>query len=142
MSNSGMKATVSKRGWSTKQTEKSETHLDMRVLLVEDDPILQFDIEEIVGSLGHTVVGPFSKLDKAMSACETSKPDAAIIDFNLGNGQTSFELAQLLEVSNVPYAISTGYGRHHIPDILTKGQIIEKPYSERDIEEFLKEVLF
>lgn len=109
----------------------------MKVLVLEDDPFLQLDVAETVGALGHEVVGPFSKEAPAISALEDLLPDAALLDFNLGNERDSSRLADLLVNLGVPFAFSTGHTRNHLPDRFARIAIIEKPYRDSDISAFL-----
>lgn len=110
----------------------------MKVLVLEDDPFLQLDVAETVGALGHEVVGPFSKEAQAIVALEEALPDAALLDFNLGNGYDSSRLADLLMERGVPFAFSTGHTRSHLPERFADIAIIEKPYRETEIAVFLK----
>lgn len=110
----------------------------MKVLVLEDDPFLQIDMTDMIGELGHEVVGPFAKVPKALAACEATPPDAAFLDFNLGDdGQKSCDVADFLIANNVPFAFTTGYSRSHLPDRYGDSHLIEKPFGPKDLEDFL-----
>ena len=53
----------------------------MRILLVEDEPLIAMDLESILGGLGHQVVGVAETRDEALRLAGESRPDAALIDF-------------------------------------------------------------
>lgn len=109
----------------------------MKVLLLEDDPFLQFDVAEMVTSLGHDVVGPFSAEAKAIAACQHDLPDAAILDFNLGENAHSEQVADLLDANGVPFVFTTGHDRRYLPQRFAHVPLIEKPFAETDISAFL-----
>ena len=110
----------------------------MRVLIVEDDPILRIDIADSLADLGHEVIGPFGSVDEALRACETAAPEAAILDFNLGPGRDSREVAAMLRERGVRFAFLTGHGRSHLPAEFAGVPLIEKPYHPSDLERFLQ----
>lgn len=109
----------------------------MRVLILEDDPILQFDVTDMVKSLGHEVVGPLSDEASAREVLKTDECDAAILDYNLGSGTDSREVADMLIERGVRIAFTTGHSRAHLPERFADYHVIEKPYRDRDISAFL-----
>lgn len=109
----------------------------MKVLVLEDDPFLLIDLAELVSELGHDVVGPFSRLQDAAEACRRSLPEAAILDFNLGEEETSAAVADLLLTGGVPFVFTSGYRRRYLPDRFGEVEILEKPIREGDLDAFL-----
>ena len=107
----------------------------MRILILEDDPLQQFDITQTVEELGHGVVGPFSSVSEATESCGHSMPDAAFLDFDLGDGEYSTGVADLLMRQHVPFAMTTGHSRRHIPDRFSEAPMLEKPFSAQDVAE-------
>lgn len=112
----------------------------MKVLILEDDPILQVDLAYTVSDMGHDLMGPFATEASAMTACESELPDAAIVDFNLGPQQDSRGLAGLLLRKQVHFAFFSAYGRKHMPDDFDAIPLIEKPYTPSEIRDFLDDV--
>lgn len=109
----------------------------MRVLLVEDDPFLKFDLAEMVGGMGHEVLGPFQEEEAAARAVLEHGCDAAILDFNLGAGRDSAGVGDLLLKRDVPFAFTTGHSRDYLPERFASVCVIEKPYRDHDIEGFI-----
>jgi ActR/RegA family two-component response regulator len=66
------------------------------ILILEDDIVQAFDLEHVLSSVGARVVGPFSKECYAIEANRIGRLSAAIIDVNLGRGN-SFETAHALQ---------------------------------------------
>ncbi|MGK7654681.1 hypothetical protein [Roseovarius sp. MMSF_3350] len=112
----------------------------MKVLVLEDDPLLQVDLAEMLEQMGHEVVGPFSAEAPAMQSCDGSLPDAAFVDYNLGKDKNSTGLARRLYHDGVQFAFLTAHGRQYLPPDLHEVLVIEKPYTEAQLEQFLGSV--
>ena len=103
----------------------------LRVLVVEDEPIVAMCLEDLLIDLGIVVVGPAATLAQGMSEAEGGAFDAAILDINLGDA-TSYPIAALLCARSVPVVFATGYGRIDPPEAIA-AEVIGKPYSSDDI---------
>ena len=53
--------------------------------------------------------------------------DFALLDVNLGGGQTSFQAATILGQRRMPFAWITGYGRDGVPASFSGAPILSKP---------------
>ncbi|WP_374572571.1 response regulator [Phenylobacterium sp. J367] len=73
----------------------------LRVLVVEDEMMVSMLIEDMLGDLGCTVIGPASRLDEAIELVNRAELDCAVLDVNLG-GQPIFPLADLLRAKRAP----------------------------------------
>ena len=58
----------------------------LRVLIVEDEPIVAMDLAEMVEGWGHTVIGPASRRAVGVNLAETEDIHFGILDVNLGRG--------------------------------------------------------
>lgn len=74
--------------------DESEVH---RVLICEDDPLLAADLAAIVVEAGHAVCGVFHNAQEALNSATELKPDLAIIDLTLADGDTGGALARTLQ---------------------------------------------
>ena len=83
-----------------------------RVILVEDEPLVAMMMEDLLTDLGCEVAGSFGALGPALAwlAKQDALPDGAVLDVNLGGGETVFPLAEMLRERGVPFAFATGYG--------------------------------
>lgn len=97
----------------------------VRVLLVEDDPLLGLYLGEALREVGATVTGPVTTAECAESAANRNGIDVAVVDLFLG-ARTTLAAAELLRRRGVPFAFSTGRPEHEglraFPDVpvLTK----------------------
>ncbi|ETX16593.1 response regulator [Roseivivax halodurans JCM 10272] len=79
-----------------------------RVLICEDEPIVALDLQFLVEGYGFDVLGPHSTVARALSALERERPDAAILDVRLGDGEV-FPVAERLQEMGVPLIFHSGH---------------------------------
>ena len=58
----------------------------MRVLVLEDEPILQMDLVTVIEEAGHRV-GSAETAEGAVEIARLDQPDVAVLDLNLGAGR-------------------------------------------------------
>lgn len=109
----------------------------LRVLVVEDEMMVSMLIEDMLGDLGCTVVGPVSRLDEAIALAKEGGLDCAVLDVNLG-GQPIFPLADLLRAQGAPFAFATGYGDAGLRDVDRGSPVLQKPFREGDLARVLE----
>jgi CheY-like chemotaxis protein len=63
------------------------------VLIVEDEPIIGFEVETMIKSLGHSVVGMASNETEAVRLGLKMQPDLILMDVRLGRGPDGIEAA-------------------------------------------------
>ncbi len=112
----------------------------LRILLVEDDPLIRLDVETGLAELG-AIVTPASNVSKALVALGASALDFAVLDFELGT-ETSEPIAKAAQARNVPFLYLSGYSEHDErfspwPGIC----ILAKPLSAAKIARGIEKVL-
>jgi CheY-like chemotaxis protein len=110
----------------------------MRVLVVEDEPVVAMCLEDILECLGCVTVGPASRLAEGQALAEAGGLDAAILDINLG-GERSTSIAETLRAQSIPFAFASGYGAP--PEGFEGHPLMEKPYREADLVAVLSQLL-
>lgn len=112
---------------------RKENYKGMRVLVVEDDPLMFMAIEDILISDGFVVVGPFRTVDAAMNAVQVPDSyDIALLDVNLA-GESVDPVAQLLQQRGVPFVFSTGYDCATILNRWPSALSVQKPWWPEDM---------
>lgn len=111
----------------------------LRVLVVEDEMMVSMLIEDMLGDMGCTVLGPVSRLDEAVELASRSEFDCAVLDVNLG-GQSVFPLADLLRERGAPFAFATGYGDAGLRDVDRGAPVLQKPFREGDLLRVVNEL--
>jgi DNA-binding response OmpR family regulator len=87
-----------------------ETLRGLRILLVEDDPLICLDLETSLTDLG-AVVTSASSVASAFAALSTAMPDVAVLDFELG-AESSESIAEVVRARKVPFLFLSGYSEH------------------------------
>jgi PAS domain S-box-containing protein len=103
----------------------------MRILVVEDEPLIAMDVSDTLVEMGCVVVGPAACLEKAKELIDTAKFDIALLDANLG-GHPVDELAAALSRRNIPFAFMTGYSREGLPEAFRNSPMLSKPFGRQD----------
>jgi CheY-like chemotaxis protein len=111
--------------------------LPKRVLVVEDESLVAILVEDLVADLGCEVVGPVSNAVEARAAATAAPIDFALLDVNLGNGETSFEAADILLARGVPFAFVTGSGAGGVRADLRHLPILDKPIDPASLSRLL-----
>lgn len=107
----------------------------MRILILEDDPLIALDLQLIVEECGHEVVRLCGTLADLRAHLDDAT-DFAFLDVDLPDGK-SFELATRLDERHVPFAFVSGSRRGELPEHLRHARFIPKPYSDAAIRNSL-----
>lgn len=99
---------------------------EARVLMVEDEMILAFMLEDLLLEAGFEVRRA-SRIDDALALVDAHHFDAAVLDVNLG-GDAVFPLADRLRARGVPILFATGYGARGLPAAYADYPVLQKPY--------------
>lgn len=103
-----------------------------RVLVVEDDYYLAADTARALRGAGAEVLGPCATEEDARAELDEQRPDAVVVDINLGTGP-SFKLAESLKDGDIPFVFTTGYDAGVIPAEFEGVERLEKPLQLRQI---------
>jgi CheY-like chemotaxis protein len=94
------------------------------VLIIEDEPIIAMDIEELVQSCGHRVVGVASSEAEAVAMAERTRPGLILADINLGlGGDGTSAVARITRNRHAPVIFVTAY-----PERLLTGEAVEPAF--------------
>ncbi|WP_426954254.1 response regulator [Muricoccus radiodurans] len=109
-----------------------------RILVVEDEPLITFLLEDALMIAGAGVVVQAARVAEALSALTTAMSeggiDAAVIDYSLADGQSALPVADRLAELSVPFVFATGLA----PSDVNKGRhenapVITKPYRPGEV---------
>ncbi|WP_448188553.1 response regulator [Azospirillum sp. sgz301742] len=82
----------------------------MKLLIVEDDPLIGPAMKAVLINAGYTVIGPLRDASKAMRLAEREHPDLALVDVLLAGGEDGVSLSRRLRSKlGVPSLLVTGY---------------------------------
>ena len=97
------------------------------VLVVEDDPLLAFDLAEQLVSAGFSVAGPAHSVTEGLTLLAEEDCDAGVLDVNLGHGETSEAVAAELVRRRIPFVTLSGYSSDQHPPMLRAAPLLSKP---------------
>lgn len=112
----------------------------VRVLVVEDEPLVAMLLEDMLSDLGCTVVAVAGTVAEAVGHASGAALDAAILDVNLGT-QSSGPVAEALSARAVPFIFATGYGESGVPEAFRGRPALQKPYGMQDVARLLAQVV-
>lgn len=98
----------------------------MRVLIVEDDFFIAYDLKNQLEAAGLTVVGTAGTIPQATEIIENESVDIAVLDINL-NGTSSLPIAQQLVLARKPFLFLSGNDATVLPPEFSKYQVHTKP---------------
>ena len=121
-----------------------ERQLVSRVLIIEDEPIIALDLENLVTELGHTVVGIAATRDDAVRKAMSQRPNLVLADVNLGEGGSGIDaVVEILNSFDIPVIFITAY-----PEKLLTGErpeptyLIAKPFLPETVKATIGQALF
>ena len=100
------------------------------VLIIEDEPIIAMDIEELVLNCGHRVVGLATTEAEAVELAEKHKPGLILADINLGiGGDGTAAVTRIMKHHYAPVIFVTAYPERLLTgDDLEPAYVITKPF--------------
>jgi two-component sensor histidine kinase/DNA-binding response OmpR family regulator len=104
-----------------------------RILVVEDEPFVAIELQAVLESEGHTVVGPAMNLAHGLELARGQNFELALLDISLGQ-EKSFPIASELASRAIPFVFVTGYTDiQAVPEELKSATRVQKPYRIEDI---------
>jgi len=103
---------------------------DFRVLVVEDDTLVAWDIETMLQDSGGAVVGPVGKLAQALELIARAEFDIALLDLNLGR-DNSLPAADRLDEAGIPFIFLSGHSADFLPERHRNRPLVAKPFHPR-----------
>jgi DNA-binding NarL/FixJ family response regulator len=109
----------------------------IKVLVVEDEPLIAIDIEQVLTNINYQVTDVVFNAEDAFIALKKNTPDIVMLDINLGIGKTGIDVAKVINQEyQIPFIFLTSHA-----DKLTLNEAkiakpygyIVKPFSENDL---------
>lgn len=108
----------------------------MRVLVVEDEPIIALELERIVEDAGYVPLGPASTLEQALA--HAPRADIALVDFGLADGSSGAALARrLMDRFGMKVIFVTGSPGEIGHGLAGSTEVIAKPFTDARVLESL-----
>ncbi|MEL7216873.1 MAG: response regulator [Pseudomonadota bacterium] len=114
------------------------------VLIIEDEPLISMQLEDLVQSLGHEVYGTAATRTQAQEVIARGTPGLVFADIQLADGSSGLDAVDdILAIDSVPVIFITAY-----PERLLTGDrpeptyLVTKPFEERTVRAAISQALF
>jgi CheY-like chemotaxis protein len=116
--------------------------MDIRnVLLLEDEPFIALDIEDMLRELGAASVTTFDTRAEGIKWLTANTPDLAIVDPRLNDG-VCLDVVETLLSAEVPFVVYSGAAvDDDASDAFARGTWIDKPTTPQLFRETVQRVL-
>ncbi len=128
---------------STAATEISE-QISTSIMIIEDEPLIAMDIEDMVTSLGHKVTGIARTHTEAIALYKKQKPAMILADIQLADGSSGIDAVnEILESADIPVIFITAF-----PERLLTGDrpepafLVTKPFNPDMVKALISQALF
>ncbi len=111
-----------------------------RVLVVEDEPLIAFDVADHLKEAGFEVVGPAASVAAALRLMESHGCDMAVLDVNLGR-ETAAPIAHVLSAKSLPFVALSGYSSDQLPEGFQHVPMLTKPVDPKRLVAELRRYL-
>jgi len=83
--------------------------MNTKVLIIEDDFIIQMFLENIISSIGCNIVATVDNSDDGIKMIEEYSPDIILMDIGIAGKKDGIEMAELInEKFQIPFIFITG----------------------------------
>jgi CheY-like chemotaxis protein len=114
------------------------------VLIIEDEPMILMQLEDLVSSLGHDICGTATTRTEAVRTVTENRPGLILADIQLADGSSGLDaVADILALGSVPVIFITAY-----PERLLTGDraeptyLVTKPFREQTVKASISQALF
>ncbi|NVE95852.1 response regulator [Altererythrobacter lutimaris] len=114
------------------------------VLIIEDEPLISMQLEDLVSGLGHEIFGTAATRTQAQEQVAERTPGLVLADIQLADGSSGIDAVEdILAIADVPVIFITAY-----PERLLTGDrpeptyLITKPFEERTVRAAISQALF
>ena len=114
------------------------------VLIIEDEPLIAMQLEDLVTGLGHTVSGTAATRTQARAAVDEAMPGLVLADIQLADGSSGLDAVdEILSTGSMPVIFITAY-----PERLLTGDrpeptyLVTKPFQEATVRAAISQALF
>ena len=114
------------------------------IMIIEDEPLIAMDIEQLVESLGHKVVSVARTHKEAVSLFAQTRPRMILADIQLADGSSGIDAVNdILNTHSVPVIFITAF-----PERLLTGErpeptfLVTKPFNPDMVKALISQALF
>lgn len=128
----------------TQASNEISSQVATEIMIIEDEPLIAMDIEQLVNELGHSVTGIARTHQEAVELFESSSPKMVLADIQLADGSSGIDAVNdILKTADVPVIFITAF-----PERLLTGErpepafLITKPFNPAQVKALISQALF
>lgn len=110
-----------------------------RILVVEDEMMVMMLVEDALTEAGCDLLMA-GRVAQAMILAEVEAIDCALLDVSVA-GEDIYPVAAILSRRNIPFVLSTGYGRASLPKEYRDRPMLPKPYAPEQVSRAVADAL-
>lgn len=133
------------RGYLETANSEIAAQIATDVLIIEDEPLIALDLQNLVEELGHRVIDVARTHREALTAIKTqNQPGLILADIQLADGSSGLEAVnEILESFEVPVVFITAYPERFLTGAPPEPAfLIAKPFSVDTLRAVISQVLF
>ena len=114
------------------------------VLIIEDEPLIALDLENVVTSIGHRVLRIARTKKEAIAAFKATQPGLVLADIQLADGSSGLDAVNdILGESQVPVVFITAYPEQVLTGLRPEPTfLIPKPFQAETVKAVISQALF
>jgi CheY-like chemotaxis protein len=114
------------------------------VVIVEDEPLIALDLEQLVTELGHRVVKIARTATHAVEAVKTLKPGLVLADIHLADGSSGLDAVnEILRSVSLPVIFVTAFPQRLLTGTRPEPTfLITKPFRPQNVKAVISQALF
>lgn len=101
----------------------------LRILIVEDEPLIAMMLEDFIETLGHARAGTADSVAMALPLVDQGGFDVAILDINLRGGELCWPVADRLAERGKHYLLASGGQSEPLPGRHATAPVLAKPFT-------------
>ncbi|MBV7257350.1 response regulator [Pacificimonas sp. WHA3] len=110
----------------------------LKVFIAEDEAAIAMQLMDLVEDAQGDILGPFTTVSKCMTGLNGDRPDVAVLDVRLADGQV-FPVADRLVEMNVPIVFHSGHANPgEIHDKYPLAGFLKKPLSYKTLTQTIE----
>jgi DNA-binding response OmpR family regulator len=106
-------------------------------LIIEDDALIAFELEDIVHAVSLRVIGTAATEDDAVAGAEAHRPDLLLVDVRLAKGNGISAVARILTAHDARVVYVTG-NRNEVRKHDAAAICVNKPFNRQTIEQAIR----
>ena len=115
-----------------------------RILVIEDEPLISLQLEQIVLQIGHDLIGTAATRNQVKKLLKTHMPDLVLSDVHLADGSSGIDaVGDILAIRQIPVVYITAFQERLLTGRRTEPLfLISKPFDAEAVKATIGQALY